>query len=179
MLFGLIYFSCIFTGELCKYFPRVEVWEGTFIWQKMKKLTSSRIFPNLLPIQHCWLLYYSGMAFCYYSTPSSSHGKCISVFGTNSPSFLGNMKVESTRCFFSLLPYLFHRKWSLLNSFFPTLNFVWGGAIFLTICGILILSFNLGFILFNSYFYAASFFLCWIFCNAHLLSLLLKGKQHW
>lgn len=99
-------------GELCC--PRLKVWEGSFMWQ----FTYSRIFPNVLPILHCWFLYYSCMNFCYYSTPFSSHGKCISVFGTSSPSFLGNMKmIESIRWFFFFqLAYLFHRKLPLLNS---------------------------------------------------------------
>lgn len=135
-------------------------------------------FPNLLSVQHCWFLYYSCMNFCYYSTPFSSYGKCISVFGTSSPSFLGTWRQKASGgLFFFQLAYLFHRKVPLLNSFLYKTS---GKKYVLTVCGILILFFILGFILFKCYFYASSIFL-WIFCSAHSLSLLLKGssKQCW
>lgn len=47
-----------------------------------------------------------------------------------------------------------------------------------TICGILILSFHLSFVLFKSYFFAASYFFFWIFCNAHLISFWLKVSEN-
>lgn len=105
------------------------------------------------------------MNFCYYSTPFSSHGKCISVFGTSSPSFLGSVKIKSITWL------VFFPMYSVGNYHSSTASPLHKTSgkkfLFLTICGILNMFFILGFILFKCYFYASS--LSWMFCSAHSL----------
>lgn len=119
------------------------------------------------------------MNFCYYSIRFSSHGKCISVFGTSSPSFLGNVKIESIRWLVFFFP-----TYSIgsYHSWTPSPLHTTSGKklIFLTICGTSDVLFILSFILFKCYFYASTLD-SWMFCSAHSLPPFLKGfsKQCW
>lgn len=120
-------------------------------------------FPNLLSVQHCWFLYYSCMNFCYYSTPFSSYGKCISVFGTSSPSFLGTwrQKASGGLFFFFQLAYLFHRKVPLLNSLLLTQNFR------KKICSYCL--WNLNFVLYFRFYTIQVLFLCFFIFFLNIL----------
>lgn len=117
------------------------------------------------------------MNFCYYSTPFSSHGKCISVFGTSSPSFLGSVKIESIMWlgFFPMYSIGNYHSWTV-SSLHKTSG---KKLLFLTIYGILNMFFILGFILLKCYFYASS--LSWMLCSAHSLPPFLKvfSMQCW